>query len=339
MAKRVTIKDVAKKVGVTATTVSMVINNNPSISTRTRDKVFKAIEELNYYPNLAARSLVSKKTNTIAILAEFFYPLFYQQLLDGIEHRIMGMSYNFIHFATLSRNDLRDKIFREIFYGRMADVLIAFNRVPPLELLKDYREDRFPYIVIERDVEGAHSVVCDNFKGGYMATEHLIKSGRKNIYCVCACKVDAIGGSDVQLQRVRGFKKALADYGMEFSQDNIIETNHFYFEEGKECYKNILKHIKGVDALFSAAGDPVAIGIVHAAQKAGVKIPDDMAVIGYDDLEVASFIHPPLTTIKQPGKQMGIKAVEIALSCIDDNTADNIYKVVFDPKLIIRESV
>jgi LacI family transcriptional regulator len=339
MAKRVTIKDVAKKVGVTATTVSMVINNNPSISTRTRDKVFKAIEELNYYPNLAARSLVRRKTNTIAILAEFFYPLFYQQLLDGIEHRVIGTDYNFVHFATLSRDDLRNKILREIFYGKVADAVIAFNRVPPQELLEDYREDRFPFIVIERDIAGVHSVVCDNFKGGYMAAEYLIKQGRKNIYCVCACKVDAIGGSNVQSRRVEGFKQALADYGVQSSRGNIMEASHFYFEEGKECYKTKIKNIKNIDALFSAAGDPVAIGIVHAAQKAGVRIPDDIAVIGYDDLEVASFIHPSLTTIKQPGKQMGIKAVEIALNCLGDNASDNIFKVVFDPELIVRESV
>jgi len=339
MARRVTIKDVAKKVGVTATTVSMVINNNPSISTRTRDKVLKAIEDLKYYPNHAARSLVRRKTNTIAILAEFFYPLFFQQLLDGIEHRVLGTSYNFIHFATLGRKDLREKMFREILYGRVADVLITFNRVPPQELLMDYMEEKYPLIVIERDVQGVHSVVCDNFKGGYMAAEHLINSGRKNIYCVCACKIDIRGGSDVQLKRVEGFKKALENHGMDFSEQRIIETSHFYFEEGKECYKNELKNIKGLDAVFSAAGDPVAIGIMHAAQNAGATIPDDIAVVGYDDLEVASFINPPLTTIKQPGKKMGIKAVEIALNFIDDKAADDIHKVIFEPKLILRKSV
>ncbi|MBN1799517.1 MAG: LacI family DNA-binding transcriptional regulator [Spirochaetales bacterium] len=339
MARRVTIKDVAKKVGVTATTVSMVINNNPSISTRTRDKVLKAIEDLNYYPNHAARSLVKRKTNTIAILAEFFYPLFYQQLLDGIEHRVIGSPYSFIHFATLASKPIREKIFREILYGRVADVLISFNRVPPQRLLTEYIKEKYPLVVIEHDVPGLNSVLCDNFIGGYKATEFLIKQGRKNIYCVSPRRIDAAGGSDVQIKRVEGFKKALEDHGMDFSEERIIETTHFYFEAGKECYNSVLKDIKGLDAVFAAAGDPVAIGIIHAAQNDKVMIPDDLAVIGYDDLEVAAFINPPLTTIMQPGKQMGIKAVEIALSYFDDDINSNVHKIVFEPELVIRESV
>ncbi len=339
MAKKITIKDVAKKVGVTATTVSMVINNNPSIPQRTRDKVFSAIKELNYYPNIAARSLVYGKTNTIALFADFLYPLFYQQILDGIEHRIAPTPYYVLHFSAFRESAARDDIFRKILYGNVADGLISLNRVPSPELLLRYKEERYPLVIIEQDMAGVNSVVCDNFRGGYLATEYLIRSGRRNIGCIAALGSDLNGGSNVQSKRIEGYKKALEDYGLTYSRDRVIDTPHFYFDAGKECYKTRLRNLKELDALFCAAGDAIAIGIIHAALGDNVKIPDDLAIVGYDDLEVASFIHPALTTIRQPGKQMGLKAIEIALSCLDDKKESNVHKVVFEPELIVRQSV
>jgi LacI family transcriptional regulator len=339
MAKKITIKDVAKKVGVTATTVSMVINNNPSIPQRTRNKVFSAIKELNYYPNIAARSLVYGKTSTIALFADFLYPLFYQQILQGIEQRIAPTPYYVLHFSAFRESVDRDDIFRKILYGNVADGLISLNRVPSPQLLLRYKEERFPLVIVEQDVAGVNSVVCDNFRGGYMAAEYLIRSGRKNIGCIAALGNDLNGGSNVQSRRIAGYKKALEDNGMTYSRERVIDTPQFHFDSGKECYRNRVKYMKDLDAIFCAAGDAIAIGIIHAALDDNVKIPGDLAVVGYDDLEVASFINPALTTIRQPGRQMGLKAIEIALSCLDEKTESNVHKVVFEPELIVRQSV
>jgi DNA-binding LacI/PurR family transcriptional regulator len=339
MAKKITIKDVAKKVGVTATTVSMVINNNPSIPQRTREKVLSAIKELNYYPNIAARSLVYGKTNTIALFADFLYPLFYQQILHGIEHRIAATPYYVLHFSAFREETARDDIFRKILYGNVADGLISLNRIPSAELLVAYRKEKFPLVIIEQDVPGVNSVVCDNFRGGYLATDYLIRKGRRNICCIAALSDDLRGGSDVQVKRIDGYKSALEDHGLSYQPDNVIDIPNFYFDAGKQCYRDVLKKRKAIDAVFSAAGDAIAIGVMHAALGEKVKIPDDLAIIGYDDLEVDSFIHPALTTIRQPGSQMGSKAIEIALRSLDENRENNVHKVVFEPELIERESV
>jgi LacI family transcriptional regulator len=337
MAKRATLKDVADRVGVTPATVSMVINNHKSIPPVTRDRVMAAVRELGYYPNPTARNLVKGKSDTIAVISEFLYPLFFQQLLDGIEHVVARTPYALHHLSSLRNLDKFNDQCRSILSGRVADGVIVFNKTPAPDIVNDFKRFGIPLVIIENDVPGGHSILCNNFRGGYLAGEHLARSGRKKILCVTGPEDPS--RVTVQHERVAGFAKALSDNGLQPFTPLPVETSHFYFAEGKTLWNETLKRMRGFDAVFCAVGDPVAVGMISAMLADGVAVPGEVSVVGYDDLEFTPYVSPPLTTIRQPGKEMGRRAAEIILERLaSPGSAADDSKVVFEPELIVRGS-
>ena len=180
---RVTILDVAKRAGVSHTTVSWAIHDRPEISAETKEKVFKAIKELDYHPNYLARSLVKGKTNTIAIVATFFSSTFEMEILKGIEQSINSMKskYTITLFSTMGQHE---KVLSDIVYSKRADGVILMSIGVSEKIVELYKSNGVPLMVIDEDAPGALEVKLDNFKGAYVATEHLIKSGRKNLAIV-----------------------------------------------------------------------------------------------------------------------------------------------------------
>lgn len=337
MKNRVTLKDVAEKVGVTPATVSMVLSNKKNISQSTRERVLEAVKELNYYPNRTARNLVKGKTETIAIMAEFFYPQFFQQLLSGIEHTISKTDYSITHYSTLRRNENIHEIFQKILFGREADALICFDILPDPEYIKLFQEFNIPLLTMEVSSPNVLSIECDNFKGGYLAGKYLIKCGKKNIYCAAVPQENLHAKSNVQQLRIDGFRKALKEEGLEFHPETVIRIDHFSLNEGLALYKKI-QTIEKIDGLFSAAGDSVAIGLMHYMKQDGLRIPEDLAVIGFDNLEYSTYCDPPLTTVNQPGYLMGQGAARAILKQL------KLHEPVFEklpnysPELIIRKT-
>jgi DNA-binding LacI/PurR family transcriptional regulator len=327
-----TIKDVAKKVGVTPTTVSMVMRNDPRISEKTREKVLKAVKELNYYPNLIGRSLVKGKTNTVAVVSNMFYGPFKIDILNGIDLGVIATEYN-INMLTC-RPEKEGETLREVAYGRRADGVIVINIKPDREILAAYKKLEIPIIFVEETSEGFGGVRGDNYKGAYMATEHLAKKGRK--------KIGFINGIydhlQVTTERHRGYTDALLDNGLKYDESRLLFSKDYNFQEGKAICADMLAKKTDVDAVFSGAGDLVAMGFMRHAKDAGIKMPDDLAMVGYDGLDTGSLISPALTTLKQPLVEMGKTAFEmLAAHMLDKNLKPEIK--IFEPELIVRESV
>jgi LacI family transcriptional regulator len=331
----ITIKDVAKKVGVTPTTVSMVLKNDPRISDITKAKVLEAVKELNYYPNYIGQSLVRGKTDTIAVVSNLFFAWFKMDLMNGIGRSVFETKYKMNQYFT--RENFENETLKEILYGRRADAVINISFRPDRHVLEEFTKACRPIVLIEDVVEGFAGIKVDNFKGAYMATEHFLKKGRKNIGILTGRLAEGKGGLNV-IERIEGYKSALDDNNVDLRKRFMVETVCYTFEEGKDAFDYFMENKKGIDAIFCAAGDITAMGILKRAHERGIKIPDDVAVIGYDDVVMSSVVSPSLTTVKQPVFEMGQTAVKMIVDQMEKEGKASCEVVTFQPELVVRES-
>lgn len=331
----ITIHDVAKKAGVSHTTVSWVIHDRPEITEETKAKVLKAIEELNYHPNYLARSLVRGKTNTIAIVATFFSSTFEMEILKGIEQSINSLksSYAITLFSTMGQHE---KVLSDIVYSKRADGVILMSISPSEKIVELYKANNVPLMVIDEEGHGAIEVKLDNFQGAYLATEHLIKSGRTKLSIVLG---DGGNLGLSQMERKKGFLQAIKDNNLTFNEQNVFYISDYYFEEGQIVFKRMSRTAPDTDGIFCAAGDVVATGIMLEARKQSLKIPDDLSIIGYDDIISSALIDPPLTTIRQPLVQIGRNSYETLIHVLEKGSAEGLDKLVYESQLIDRSSV
>jgi LacI family transcriptional regulator len=330
----VTLEDVALKAGVSHTTVSLVLHGDKKISEKTRIRVMDIIQEMNYHPNYNARSLAKGKTNTIAVLASFYSSFFAMDIMKGIEDSAIKTDFDLNQYSTRGDKERELNQVRSILYGRRADGIIIISLQPGPETLKEFKDADIPVVIIERRIDGISCVRTDNEKGAYMAAEHLIKSGRKNIGIVCG-HLDCYDCVNAR-ERNTGFMKAINDYGLKLDKRNC--ANSWYeFNDGATAMKEIYEKGGRPDAVFCASGDPVAFGFMKEAQRMGIKVPQDMAVVGYDDILASSLVYPALTTVRQPITEMGKQALNIMVKTINGELKEAT-TTTFEPELIIRES-
>jgi len=328
----INIKKIAEIAGVTPTTVSLVLRDSKRISKKTKEKVLSIMKEYDYYPNLSGRNLKQGKTNTIALLTSFFHGLFKMDFVSGIENVIYNSSYRFNQFYAKAGEEILKC--KEILFGKNADIVITLSVLPDLDILHKIRAAKKHIVLVEDTLEGFPGIKFDNYAASFRATEFLIKSGRKNIaFSIASLKIFS-GHSNVD-DRVRGYKDALKNYGINFNKNLFIELPTYSFETGKNIFEQ-LKSQK-FDAIFCASGDLTAAGFLKQAISAGIKIPDDVAVIGFDDNIIASVTTPALSTIRQPAFKMGQEACNLAISILE-NKIDKNTIITFEPELIIRES-
>ncbi|MBR4477212.1 MAG: LacI family DNA-binding transcriptional regulator [Spirochaetales bacterium] len=238
----ITIKDVARLAGVSHTTVSLALRGSSSITDETKKKVMKAAKQLNYHPNHLAKALVNGKTNVIGVVANFFSSNFEMEVLKGIEQSIRSMENDYMInlFATLEKND---QVLEDICLGRRADGVILLSISPSPEIIKLYNDNKCPMIVIDERAEGAIEITMDNYHGAYMATEHLINAGRRNLALVIGdSNREELGLS--QNERKQGFLQAIKDHGLTFNPKNTFFIEDYYFEEGQVVYKHATLRIK-----------------------------------------------------------------------------------------------
>jgi LacI family transcriptional regulator, galactose operon repressor len=326
----VTINDVAKLAGVSHTTVSWVIHDDPRITDKTKAKVMKAVKELDYHPNYMARSLVKGKTNIIAVVAPFFSSSFEMDILRGIEDGIENSSsqYNLNMYST---RDEHTRTLEQILHGRRADAVILLTIKPEDSVIAQYNKNSIPLILIEEEAENTHVVRTNNIKGAYISVNSLIKdSGRKKIALV----VEELEPGLSQVDRTTGYRKALEENNIPFDEKLVIGINKFRFEEGQEIFPKILE--SGADAVFCASGDMIAMGILLEARNRHIKVPRQLAVVGFDDSQMCNLVYPTLSTVRQPLALMGKKAWEIATST---EKRDGFEHVIFEPEYIVRDSV
>jgi LacI family transcriptional regulator len=334
--KRVTIKTIASEAGVSIATVSSILNNKKGFVVRenTRNKIFKTVERLGYKPDYIARSLKSQKTNTIG----FIVPLLSTGVtLSDIEIlEALTREKNYHLFIGYSKGFLKEEEdLLEEFYSRRVDGVIL---VPSgLKLLNrtllKLSEEKFPVVSITKPYRVKIPYVSTDYKkGGYMATEYLIKTGYKRIGFL---------GGDLGFQTIRerlnGFKKALNDYGLGVDESLIFQIPKEK-ESDNRYISNLCSDITGqkIDAVFSSS-DHLAIFLIKAALEKGKRIPEDLSIIGFNDSELSILSPIPVTTIRQPVKDLTETAFKILLEMIEGEKL-NQERVIFKPELIVRES-
>lgn len=340
--KLTTIKDIAKKLGLNYSTVSRALNNEPNVNRRTAAKIKKMAAELNYVPNLAARGLARGKAEAIAFISTRYAAPFVSNVLDSFEQRAFFTNryvHSVVPYSTRNEEVTKEILMQKILRGKMADAVVMLTIRPRTQTLEEYIKAGIPVVLIENKMPGAHSITIDNKSGAMKATEHLISSGRKNIGLIMGEAIQP-PSRDINItavERRAGYVSALANHGVEAQESNIEIIHAYQYEEGEKALNNFLKNEKKPDAIFCAAGDIVAMGVLERANELGIKIPDDIAVIGYDDVLAARHLNPPLTTVRQPLEEIGIMAFDMAVEAIDGKLKNEKH-VVIAPELIIRKS-
>jgi LacI family transcriptional regulator len=329
---RVTIKDVAKAAEVSVATVSYVINNiSNMVSEDTRNRVLKVIDDLGYVPNLTARSLVKNESRVIGVImpSKGYYKQlvlrenpFYLEFISGIEDEALEHGYSTSILGVEDEKECRVMLNSQNYAGF---ITFDFINKEVFNLLK--ATDR-PIVVIDKEVEDTENVCylnVDNERGSFLAVEHLINLGHKKIgYYTFAL------GSQVARERLSGFKKVHLENGIMLDEEKTIFIDNM--EKVVEAIVN-----KEITAVFCSS-DLMAMNLLRALHKSGVRVPDEASIIGFDDIAFCQFLIPALTTIKQNIFNKGEKAVEIILNNID-SSKEKIKEYVMDVELIERESV
>ena len=335
MKKNINIKEVAKKCNVSIAAVSYTLNNVNKVSAKKKELILKTIEEMGYKPNLNAVALIKNESKLIGILL----PLvekddrvenllrsnpFYMEFISGAESAAQQLGYDLILSGTTSNDD-----FEGWLKSRSVDGIIAFDSISKenIQLLKDRS---YPTCLIDSvDLDGFVSVRIDDKEGEYLATKYLISLGHKNIAFACS----SIKKSSVNKARYKGFKRAMEEANLPFDEKYIFEGNVDY-ESGVKIAENIIKHYPEVTGVI-ATSDILALGIMKGCNNLNKKIPEDLSIIGFDDIQISSFVSPRLTTIKQDIYKKGIVAVENLVKNIKKGQIDN---CILMPELTIRES-
>jgi LacI family transcriptional regulator len=324
-----TIREVSSLAGVSISTVSRVLNDTAPVAPETKERVLAAVKELEYQPNAFARSLVTKRSGYLGVTVNEISSLFFGALLKGIEDKAESVGMQLIVSSGHARKDQERRAIH-FLYQRRPDALIVEVEALSNEELKELAREGFPFVVMGRYVEGLPSVYLDNEAGGRMATEYLLGQGHRNIAHISG----PMYMQDSQA-RLSGYKQALESYNLTFNERLVLEGD-FSERKGQEKTRELLSRSKDFTAMF-AADDQTAAGAMRALREAGLQVPEDVSIIGYDDILFAEFLHPLLTTIRQPLSDMGQAAADIALALMNGRETEVIRR--FEPQLIIRESV
>lgn len=337
MNKKVNIKDIARIAKVSHTTVSRALNNKSRIRNETKEKILSIAKEIGYRPDFIARSLVMKRTKTLGLVITNIANPFYTELAQGIEKTATKLGYSIIFCSTQSDISI-EKQYIEMLRSKGADGIVFSSAHMEDPNIVALAEEEFPIILVNRRTyhpvvkEKVDYVGVDNILGGFLAVEHLIRLGHK--------KIGVIGGSaesSVGLERLEGGKKGLETYGLEQRDDFFLEGN-FLKKSGYQKAKQFLKMAEMPTAIF-ATNDYMALGVYQAILEEGLRIPEDVALIGFNDIEFSSMKGIELTTIGQKKFEMGAIAVEMLVGKIEKGDDRHSAKEIFlMPELIIRKT-
>lgn len=301
----VTLKDIAERVGVSKSTVSRVLNGIPKASKETREKIFEVANELNYSPNEVARSLVKKKTNTIGLIISDISNLYFSMVADGIESIAAQKDYSLIISTTGGQEEQELKYIR-IFKEKRVDGLIYISGKLPQSCEQALQKLDIPVVVVSRYLHSTlPSVHIDNVQESLKAVQYLIDLGHRNIAMISGDYKDIESGAF----RVKGYKKALEKNNIEFKPENVFEGN-FKLDSGINAMKKVLKLKPRPTAVF-VGNDEMAVGAIKTIKKSGLKVPEDISIIGFDNNIIARVSDPELTTVGQPEKKIGSTAMRM----------------------------
>jgi LacI family transcriptional regulator len=338
--KQVTIKDIAKKAGVSQATVGRVIGSYGSVSLKAKEKVLKVVKELNYVPNSIAQSMKNKRTKTIGVVVGRFGNPFFSEIVNAIEVAGAKLGYNVI-ISNTDEDPRKELECLKTLYSKQIDGIILATTLSPDVVLDETRKKFYsgsiPTVYIDRELPFLNElcVLTDNYFGAYKATEYLIKKGHRNIGIIAGTKTSTM------FRRVEGYKRALIDHNIEPQEDYIRFGDKATVEEGRQFTSELLTNNTEMTALF-ALNNQLCTGMLKTINEMNLSFPTDISVIGWDDFELAQIVNPPLTMVTQDTEKIGTvateKLIEIINSKDDESNALGERRIVFNAHLIIRES-
>lgn len=343
-----TLEDVAKLAGVSVMTVSRYINKSGYVGEKSRQKIIKAIEELNYRPNMIARSLVTKKTKTIAHVVASIVNPFYPEVVLGVEDESYARGYNVILCNADGKKKEQEYI--DILLDKCVDGIIFDHLNIGIKQVMELRSYNVSCVLIDNEVQGLNvgNIITNDILGGFLATEHLIRLGHKKIavihgsLCFNESKEDKKYEETFQFNiwnnRMRGFLDAMDKYNIEVNPNYILEgdgTSQNGVKGGYEAMKKILS-LSDLPTAVYAQNDLMAAGAIRAIHEVGYKVPQDFSVIGHDGIPLCEWIFPRLTTVEQPRYQTGRTAAGLLIDMRENKNNRKLIKL--DPRVVIRES-
>lgn len=324
-------RDVAEQAGVSVTTVSHVINNSRPVSPETRLRVEQALQVLGYQPNVLARSLRRGKTNTIGVILPDNANPYFAEVVRGIEDASFSQGYSVI--LCNSDNDLaKERLYTNVLIEKQVDGIIFVAAGISDENIQNLSSRGVPAVLVDRQVPGVQldSVVADNLDGGIMATRHLLDLGHTSIACIAGPQ-----GVPSSKERVAGFLQALEAADLEAGPDQVVEGD-FQYQGGYEAAQQLSQADSPPTAIF-ACNDLMAIGAYRYAHENKLPIPQDISIIGFDDIHLASYTNPPLTTVRQSKAEMGSKAADLLIERIGNRKLSPRQEII-PVQLVVRSS-
>lgn len=330
----VTIKDIARELGVSPSTVSRALKDHPDISIETRRSVQVLAEKLKYKPNAIALSLKSKRSNIVGVVIPEVVHYFFSSVISGIEEVAGKNGYSVMIAQSNEHYEKEVEAVAALADSRIDGLLISISKeTTDFSHLKMIKDEGLELVFFDRapDEEISDSIVIDDFKGALKAVNHLIDTGRKKILHLSGPQTRLIGR-----RRLKGYMQALFNRQLPVTDDLIVPCDTF--NEALRTIPRLLEQQLQFDAVFTV-NDFTAAGVLQALRNAGKKVPDEISIVGYGDDDIARMTFPTLSSVKQPGKEMGILAMEMLLKRLRSETINPvIVSEVLQTDLVIRES-
>ncbi len=335
-ADNVTIKDIARKAGVSPATVSMVINRRPGIGAETRQRVLDIIQDLGYTPNLVARSLVKRHSQSIALLIESTQHPIFPEIAAGVDEVLKEQGYSLSIISTHDDSLLESREMEKIKARGIDGILTSAALVDNDNLLR-LVQSGFPVVALLRRVyrcEDLDYVVVDNRKGGFLAMEHLIRLGHRRIGIL-----RGPANNSTAIERLDGAVDACSAYGIPIPED-FIQNGDYLQKAGYQVSKKLLcRHGDHAPTAIFASNDEMALGAFEAAWEMGLKIPEDVALVGFNNVEITSFCSIQLTTVSQRPDEIGRLGAKRLVARIEKKRGYRKgYQEVLEPELVVRKT-
>lgn len=335
--KDITIYDIAEKLNLATSTISRALKDHPTISDKTIKKVKKTAEEMGYVPNTLAAGLRGNRTNTIGVLIPTVTQPFLSSLISGIEIAAQKSGYNVIIMQSHDSYDDEVSMAKSLYSSRVSGVICSLAmQTRDTSHFQQFVSNNIPLVFVDRVPKDFNTfrVIIDNYAAGYKATKHLIDQG-------CTRIAHLTAGSEfgnLYSERKRGYIDALKDNNLPIDEELIVNLKSVTYEEGAKASNELFDLPNPPNGIF-ASGDIIAVSAIQSAKKRGIKIPEELAIIGFNNDPISQIIDPNLSTITHPAAKMGKASAEIILKNIKSNKKDEVKEITFlNTEVLVRES-
>jgi LacI family transcriptional regulator len=330
----ITIYDISRALNISASTVSRGLNNNPLVRKEVRRKIFQAADEMGYQPNKFASNLRLKRTRSLGVVIPRIDSHFMSTVISGMEKVANQEGYQLLISQSEESVSLEAENIQALFNSRVDGFLVSLSgETKNLDHFQNVFRKNIPILFFDRIFSHCNciSIVIDNFKAGYDATQHLIDQGCRKIACVTGSL-----NRNVYNDRLRGFKQALSDNSVPYNEDFVIVTN-LNDSSGQIIVNSLMKCKVMPDAIFTA-NDISAVSAICELKKAGYSIPEDIAIVGFNDDPISKVVEPNLTTVHYPGREMGEIAASTMIRILEGTQSEKVSTIILNSELIIRQS-